>query len=218
MSVNAGYRAVLFDFGGVFTTSPFEAFARYEAEHGLPKDFIRQTNARNHHDNAWAKMERNDVTVDEFAVLFEAETAEQGYPVSGHDVLPLLAGDLRPEMVRALDLVNVHYKTACLTNNMKAGSGPGMARTPEKAAAIAEVMTRFDFVVQSSEAGIRKPEQRFYEYACETVGIKPNEAVFLDDLGVNLKTARAMGMTTIKVSAAGQAISDLEEVLGLDLR
>lgn len=218
MNVSVSYRAVLFDFGGVFTTSPFEAFARYEAEHGLPKDFIRLTNAENHDDNAWAKMERSDVTIDEFATLFEEETAARGHPVNGGEILPLLAGDLRPEMIRALDLVNAHYKTACLTNNMRSGEGPGMARTPEKIAAVAEVMAKFDFVVQSSEAGIRKPEPRFYEIACETVGIAPGEAVFLDDLGVNLKTAKAMGMTTIKVNDAEQAIADLEGVLGLALR
>lgn len=218
MNSSVSYRAVLFDFGGVFTTSPFEAFTRYEAEHGLPKDFIRLTNAENHDDNAWAKMERSDVSLDEFAGLFEAETAARGHAVNGAEILPLLAGDLRPEMIRALDLVNAHYKTACLTNNMRTGQGPGMARTPEKIAAIAEVMAKFDFVVQSSEAGIRKPEQRFYEIACETVGIAPADAVFLDDLGVNLKTARAMGMTTIKVSDAGRAIADLEAALGMSLR
>ncbi len=218
MNESVPYRAVLFDFGGVFTTSPFEAFARYEAEHGLPRDFIRLTNAENHDGNAWARMERSDVSVDEFAVLFEEETRARGHPVNGAEILPLLAGDLRPEMIRALELVNARYKTACLTNNMRAGEGPGMARTREKAAAIAEVMAMFDFVVQSSEAGIRKPEPRFYEIACETVGVAPTEAVFLDDLGVNLKPAKAMGMTTIKVSDAGQAISELEGVLGMSLR
>lgn len=218
MRVPASLRAVLFDFGGVFTSSPFEAFARYEAEHGLPKDFIRLTNAKNHNDNAWARMERSDVTVAEFAALFEAETSAQGHPVNGAEILPLLAGELRPQMIRALDLVNSHYKTACLTNNMRAGAGPGMARGAEQAAAIEAVMAKFDFIVQSSEAGIRKPEPRFYEIACERVGVAPGEAVFLDDLGVNLKTARAMGMTTIKVTGAEQAIADLETVLGLSLR
>lgn len=217
MPADRVYRAVLFDFGGVFTTSPFEAFARYEEANGLPKNFIRLNNAANHHDNAWAKMERNDVSLDEFAELFEQETAARGHPVSGHDVLPLLAGDLRPEMERALDAVNAHYRTACLTNNMRTGQGPGMARSSETAAAIARVMKKFDVVVQSSEAGIRKPEPRFYEIACEQVGIAPGEAVFLDDLGVNLKPARALGMQTIKVLNEDQAIADLERVTGLSV-
>lgn len=211
-------RAVLWDFGGVILSSPFEAFNAYEAKRGLPKDFIRGVNTRNPHDNAWARLERGDVTTDAFAALFEAESGALGHPISGHDVLALLSGEVRPEMVAVLKRLKGRYKQACLTNNVRHGDGPGMARTPEKAAAIADIMMLFDQVVESSKAGVRKPEPRFYEIACELLEIKPVEAVFLDDLGINLKPAAAMGMRTIKVGAPDRAIAELEEVLGHPVR
>jgi putative hydrolase of the HAD superfamily len=213
-----GFRAVFWDFGGVFTTSPFVAFNRYEAERGLPKDFIRQNNARNPLGNAWAKMERNDITTDEFATLFEDETRELGHAVNGADILPLLAGDVQEEMVEALRRVRERYKTACLTNNMRTGKGPSMARDPKKAERIGEIMTLFDQVVESSHVGVRKPEPDFYRIACELMAVEPAETVFLDDLGINLKPAKAMGMTTIKVVSPDQALGELSQVLGLELR
>jgi putative hydrolase of the HAD superfamily len=215
---NTAIRAVLWDFGGVFTTSPFAAFTTYEAAKGLPKDFIRSINARNSDSNAWALMERNEVSRDEFGDLFATESKAAGHEVHGSEILPLLSGELQPEMVTALEIVAKSYKTACLTNNMRTGHGPSMSGDPDKAARIAKVMEIFGHVVQSSQTGIRKPEPRFYEIACEMLEITPAEAVFLDDLGVNLKPARAMGMTTIKVTGPDQAIGDLEAVLGISLR
>lgn len=212
------FKAVFFDFGGVFTSSPFEAFNRYEAERGLPRDFIRRLNAANPDANAWARLERNACTIDEFCTAFEAEARALGHEVSGREVLALLAGELRPEMVAALRRVRARYKTACLTNNVAMGEGPAMMRSPEKAAEIAEVMALFDAVIESSKVGVRKPEPAFYRLACEALGVEPGEVVFLDDLGVNLKPARAMGMTTVKVTSPGQAIAELEGLLGLPLR
>lgn len=212
------FKAVFFDFGGVFTSSPFEAFNRYEAERGLPRDFIRRVNARNPDANAWARLERNACTLDEFCAAFEAETRALGGELAGRDVLALLAGELRPEMVEALRRVRTRFKTACLTNNVAAGEGPAMMRTGEGAAEIAAVMALFDIVVESSKAGVRKPEPAFYRIACEAAGVAPGDVVYLDDLGVNLKPARAMGMTTIKVASASQAIGELETLLGLALR
>ena len=214
MSKHEPIRAVLWDFGGVILTSPFEAFNRLEEERGLPKDFIRGVNARNPHSNAWAKLERSEVDPAGFAKLFEAESAALGHPVSGHDVLARISGDVRPEMVVALRKVKARYKIACLTNNAKVGEGPGMTRNVDRTAQIAEIMTLFDAVIESSKVGIRKPEPRFYEIACETLKVRPTEAVFLDDLGINLKPAAAMGMRTIKVTAPAQALAELEAVLG----
>jgi putative hydrolase of the HAD superfamily len=211
-------RAVLWDFGGVILSSPFDAFAQYEAERGLPKDFIRRVNARNPHANAWAKLERGDATAEEFDAQFAAECAALGQQVRGRDVLALLSGDVRPEMVAVLKRLKGRYKLACLTNNVRHGGGPGMARTPDKARAIAEIMTLFDQVLESSKIGVRKPEPRFYEIACKLLQIQPTEAVFLDDLGINLKPAAAMGMRTIKVGDPAKAIAELEAVLGHPLR
>jgi putative hydrolase of the HAD superfamily len=203
-------RAVLWDFGGVILSSPFEAFNRYEAANRLPTDFIRSVNATNPDENAWALLERNDVTPEEFDALFANESEALGNRIPGADVLGLLSGDIRPEMVQALDrVIRAGYRTACLTNNVVGG---------EQRMEVGDVMVMFDHVVESSKVGCRKPEPRFYEIACELLGVDPDECVFLDDLGINLKPAKAMGMTTIKVGAAEPAIAELERVLGIDLR
>ncbi len=205
-------KAVLWDFGGVILSSPFEAFNHYEALHGLPADFIRSVNATNPHDNAWAKLERSDVSGAEFDALFADESEALGHRVPGVAVLGLLSGEVRPEMVALLDRVKAAgYKIACLTNNVTGAFG-----SAERAAEVGAIMARFDAVVESSKVGCRKPEPRFYEIACELLGVVPSDCVFLDDLGINLKPAAAMGMTTIKVASAEAAIRDLGAVLGFD--
>ncbi len=207
-------QAVLWDFGGVILASPFEAFNRYEQANALPTDFIRSVNTANPDNNAWARLERNDATPAEFDGEFATESEALGHRVPGRDVLALLSGEVRSEMVTALDkVIAAGYATACLTNNVVSDDSAKRAR-PE----VAAVMGKFDHVVESSKVGVRKPEPRFYEIACELVGAEPNQCVFLDDLGINLKPAKAMGMTTIKVAGADQAISDLESVLGIPLR
>jgi putative hydrolase of the HAD superfamily len=206
-------RAVLWDFGGVILSSPFDAFAAYEREAGLPEGFVRSINATNPDTNTWARLERSEVSIDEFPTLFEAEARALGGEVSGARILELLNGEIRPEMVAALVRVrNAGYRTACLTNNILASRG-GPA---ERERHVHEVMGLFDVVVESSKVGIRKPEKGFYAIACSSLGVAAGECVFLDDLGVNLKPARAMGMTTIKVVTPEQALTELGEVLGID--
>jgi putative hydrolase of the HAD superfamily len=205
-------RAVLWDFGGVILSSPFEAFRRYEAQRGLPKDFIRSVNAIEPHANAWARLERGELDHDAFDVEFGRESAALGHEVTGADVIALLAGEVREEMVTALDLVRAAgLRTACLTNNIAAPDGH------VERADVEAVLQRFDVVVESSKIGVRKPEPAFYATACDLLGVEPAECVFLDDLGINLKPAREMGMTTIKVGDAATAIRELEAVLGFDL-
>lgn len=207
--------AVIFDFGGVITSSPFEAFARYEKERGLPADIIRRTNAANHLENAWAKFERAEVDLDAFDELFAAESLALGAEVRGRDVLPLLSGDLRPEMVEALRRIKSRFKTGCITNNLPNNAiGSASGRTLY----VAEVMTLFDHVIESAKIGLRKPDPRIYQMMTAALGVEPNNCVYLDDLGVNLKPAREMGMTTIKVLNGAQAIADLETATGLALR
>jgi putative hydrolase of the HAD superfamily len=207
--------AVIWDFGGVLTSSPFEAFARFEVERGLPADIIRRTNAANHWENAWAKFERAEVDVDTFDQLFATESLVLGAEVRGKDVLPLLSGDLRPEMVEALRRVKAKFKTGCITNNLPAnaiGSAGG------RSLYIAEVMALFDQVIESAKIGLRKPDPRIYQMMVQALGVDPENCVYLDDLGVNLKPAREMGMNTIKVASASQAIGELEAATGLSLR
>lgn len=208
---------ILWDFGGVLTTSPFDAFNRYEDERGIPRDFIRGVNAVNHQDNAWARFESSRIDLDEFDRQFLAETTAAGHPIPGRDVVPLLGGDVRPQMVAALRRCKQDYAVACLTNNARAGAGAGMSSSAQQAAAVREVMALFDRVIESSKEGIRKPDPRIYALACERMGVEPQDVVYLDDLGINLKPARAMGMTTIKVVSEAQAIADLGAALGIEL-
>ena len=218
----AAYKAIIWDFGGVITASPFEAFNRYEAAQDLPNDFIRTINAQNPDTNAWARFERSDIDTTEFDTAFRAEALAAGHDVPGSDVLALLAGDIRPEMVAVLDGLKARgYRLACITNNVKTGAdetpNPGMAREPKKAAAIADVMARFEMVIESSIEGLRKPDPAIYQLACDKLGLQAHDCVFLDDLGINLKPARAMGMGTVKVLSAAQAIADLAALLGHEL-
>ncbi len=214
-AISRNIDAVLWDFGGVITTSPFEAFNRLEAERGIPKDFIRGINATNPKSNAWAQFESNTVSLDEFDELFARESAAAGHSIRGKEVIALLSGDVRPRMVDALKLCKAHFKIACITNNVKAGEGPGMSRDAVKAQAVAEVMALFDLVVESSVEGVRKPDPAIYALTCERLGIDSSRAVFLDDLGINLKPAKAMGMQTIKVLSTDQAIAALADATGL---
>ena len=212
------YKAVLWDFGGVITSSPFEAFNRFEENNDLPTDIIRSINSTNPDTNAWAQLESSSINVDEFDALFASEAGMKGYNIRGKQVLELLSGDIRPEMVKALELIRESRLIGCITNNVNTGAGPGMAKSEAKAAAISDIMSLFQVVIESSKVGMRKPDPRIYELACNEMGIVPSEAIYLDDLGINLKPARALGMSTIKVLSADQAISDLEELLGMPLR
>ena len=227
-------RAVLWDFGGVILTSPFEAFRRYESATGLPQDFIRTINSTNPHSNAWALLERSDISTKEFDELFAQESSARGHRVPGADVLALLSGDIRPNMVAALDaVIAAGFKTACLTNNMVTTNNDMVTTnndtvttndntvttsesSNERASELTAVMNRFDVIVESSKVGVRKPEPRFYEIACEMLDVTPGECVFLDDLGINLKPAAAMGMRTIKVADPVDAISQLAAITGID--
>jgi putative hydrolase of the HAD superfamily len=215
-------RAVLFDFGGVILSSPFEAFAEYERRNGLPEGIIRRLNSTNPDSNAWAKLERSEVDLGQFAELFSTEARDAGYDIDGAAVIGLLGGSVRPAMVEALRRCSERLVTGLLTNNFVSrdrGGDVDLAADPTgRAAQIAEIMSLFDGIVESSKVGVRKPDPHFYEMACELLGIEPHEAVFLDDLGINLKPARAMGMTTIKVVDPDVAIAELEHVVGFPLR
>jgi len=202
----------LWDFGGVILSSPFEAFNRYESEKGLPLDIIRTVNSTNPDSNAWALLERSDISPAEFDTQFASESEALGHRIPGADVLALLSGDVRPNMVAALDhVIASGFLTACLTNNV-------VVTTPDptpRQAEVAAIMKKFNHVVESSKVGCRKPEPRFYEIACELLNVSPTECVFLDDLGINLKPAAAMGMRTIKVGKPDIALEELSGHIGL---
>jgi len=223
MTIPMTIEAVIWDFGGVLTDSPFVAFNRFEAERGLPRDFLRSVNARDHLDNAWARFERSEIDIDAFDTAFRAESAAMGYPVNGKDVISLLARRIRPEMVKALKACKARLRVGCITNNVAAGEGPTMVSDDsENGAALAEavagIFALFDHVIESSKAGLRKPDPRIYLLACDALGVLPENAVYLDDLGINLKPARELGMTTIKVVRPEAALAELEAAVGFPVR
>jgi putative hydrolase of the HAD superfamily len=207
--------AVIWDFGGVFTTSPFEAFNRFEAERSLPRDFIRTVNATNPDANAWALFERNEVDAARFDALFLEESAALGHAVRGREVLPLLNGALRPRMVAALKACKARFKVGCITNNVVSEHSPGAAEGQRLAGAMANVLPLFDAVIESSKAGVRKPDPRIYLMMCELLGVEPKACVYLDDLGINCKPAAQLGMRAIKVVDVDQTLAELSDATGL---
>ena len=210
-------KAVFWDFGGVITTSPFDSFNIYEKENNLAKDFIRQVNATNPDNNAWAKLERNEIDILKFNDLFLAESSKLGYPIPGIEVISLLQGQLRPEMIGALKKIKGQLIQACLTNNISSPNEELSNENVSIAGKNDEVMSLFDFVIASSEQNVRKPDPDFYQLALEEANVRPNEVVFLDDLGINLKPARALGMHTIKVADASNALRELNDLLPIDI-
>jgi putative hydrolase of the HAD superfamily len=207
--MSSAFEAVLFDFGGVLADGPWEAFAGYERENSLPEGFVRGINTANPDSNAWARLERGEVGLDEFCDLFECEALLAGGKVDARALIACLGGSIRPAMLEAVRRCHGRFRTGLLTNNFVRVDGT------ERFDGLLEL---FDVVVESSAEGVRKPDPAFYLIACERLGVGPEACVFLDDLGINLKPARALGMTTIKVEDPGEALGALEEVLGMSLR
>jgi putative hydrolase of the HAD superfamily len=216
------FTTVIFDFGGVITASPFEAFNRLEAERGLPHDFVRRVNATNPDDNAWAKFERAEIDAAAFDALFADEARALGHELEGEAVLAVIAGAVRPAMVAALDtLKDRGFTIACITNNVPGGKmgirGAGMTRSAEAAIEVADIMARFAHVIESSKAGVRKPDPAIYLMMCEKLGVEPAECIYLDDLGINCKPASRLGMHAIKVTSGEQALADLSAAVEMQL-
>lgn len=207
--------AVVFDLGGVITESPMVAFAAYEAEAGLPDGLIRRLNSTDPDTNAWARYERRELDEAGFRAVFEAEAAAAGFPLDAGRVLAALHGDLRPEMVTAVQRLRAAgLPLALLSNNVA---------PMERTGRLGELLELFDAVVESSVEGVRKPEPAIYERALELLSqavgrpVAAADCAYLDDLGINLKPARAMGFTTIKVADPAAALVELSALVGLPL-
>jgi putative hydrolase of the HAD superfamily len=208
-------RAVVLDLGGVLTDSPLDAFAAYEAEASLPAGLIRRLNSTGPDTNAWARFERGELDVAGFRAAFEAEAAAAGHSVDAGRVLAALAGALRPAMVEAVRRLRAAgFPLALLSNNVA---------PMERTGPLGELLALFDAVVESSVEGVRKPEPEIYTRALqrlsEAVGrpVAAADCAYLDDLGINLKPARALGFTTVKVTDPAAALAELSALTGLEL-
>ncbi|MDA8884560.1 HAD-IA family hydrolase [Gammaproteobacteria bacterium] len=210
-------KAVFWDFGGVITTSPFDSFNAFEATNNLDKDFIRKVNSTNPDINAWAKLERNEIDIVEFNDLFFSESSSLGHGIYGIEVIKLLQGQLRPEMIKALKAIQGNLVQACLTNNIVSPETTLSDENVSIAGKNNEVMGLFDFVIASSEQNVRKPDPAFYHLALKEAKVDPEEAVFLDDLGINLKPAKTLGMHTIKVVNSQDALKELNSLLFINI-
>jgi len=212
------YKAVLFDFGGVFTTSPIQNFAVFERDHNLPERFIGEVIKANHHANAWARFERAEMDLAAFDEAFAAESKAAGFEIRGSELVKLLSLHFNHNMIDALARVKgAGYKTGCITNNLPKIDSKAMLAEREDRETVERIHSNFDHIIESSKAGVRKPEPRIYEMMCEALAVAPGDCIFLDDLGINLKPAQAMGMTTIKVpfGDVAPAIGELKRLLEL---
>ena len=205
------YKAIIWDFGGVITSSPFEAFNDFEKKNDLPLDLIRNINSENPDKNAWAKFESNIVSIEEFDELFYQEAKAKGYDVKGKEIIKLLSGSIRNNMVEFLKELKGTYKLGCITNNVKPLEKD--IREDSNAAASKEAMLLFDHIIESSKVGIRKPNPEIYKMSCNALKVNPSDCIYLDDLGINLKPARKLGMTTIKVIDPEEAIKEVRNLL-----
>jgi putative hydrolase of the HAD superfamily len=206
-------RAVIFDLGGVVLGSPLHAIARFEREQGIPDGFVNRVVARTGPEGAWGRLERGLLDVAGFVPVFEAECAEAGQPLSARALMERIgeAAAPRPDMLAAIGRIRARgLLAAALTNNWVGNDGD----TRSSGGLLRE---HFDAFFESAALGLQKPDPRIYQHACRELRIQPAEAVFLDDIGRNLKTARALGMTTIRVVDPQSALEELEGVLGFSL-
>ena len=205
--------AILFDFGGVITESPFEAFNVFERERGLPNDFIRKINSSHHDSNAWARLERGEITPDQFDGFFRQEALKNGQDIGGLEILKLVFTPIRTSMVSLVQTYKKDYQVACLTNNFPRTTTLERLVGTQRLDGWETIFEEFSYVIESAKIGYRKPEKHFFKIACSTIGVSPENTVFLDDIGSNLKPAKLMGMKTIKVTSENQAIADLRTAL-----
>ena len=204
---------VLFDMGGVVMDSPLHAIARYERAHGLPANAVNRAIAAAGESGAWARLERGELTAETFCAPFEADCRAHGVEVSGAAIMAAIAeaGVARPMMLEAIRRLRAHrLRVGALTNNWKR-TGPEDDVIPHR------LKDHFDVFIESRVVGLRKPDPKIYELACRELGVPPERTAFLDDIGGNLKPARALGMATIKVDTPEQALRELSALLGFDL-
>lgn len=205
-------RAVVFDLGGVVLGSPLHAIAAYERENGIPENFVNRVVAGTAPAGAWSRLERGEIDMSQFFADFEAECEQAGAKIDARAMFAAMAEASVPRPVMLDAIARIRGRgllTAALTNNW--------APAPASPSDAPDLRVHFDAFVESSVEGLRKPDPRIYELVCERIQTTPGDTVFLDDIGANLKPARALGMTTIRVVEPESALRELQDVLGFPL-
>jgi putative hydrolase of the HAD superfamily len=202
-------RAVIFDLGGVVIDSPLHAIQRYERELGIPEGVVNRVVVDTGPHGAWSRLERGEVSMPDFHRDFEAELLAVGHRISAATMMARIAEcGPRPAMLEAIRRIRGRgLRAGALTNNW----------ANERSEPTHDLKDLFDAFIESSKVGLRKPDPRIYRLACDALGVAPSEAVFLDDIGRNLKAARELGMRTIKVDAPAPALEELAQHLGFGL-
>jgi epoxide hydrolase-like predicted phosphatase len=204
------YQAVIFDLGGVVLGSPLHAIAHFERDCGIPEGFINRVVLESGSGGAWSRLERGKLGIEEFLTAFESDCEAAGRAISARALMERIAeaSQPRPAMLEAVRAVRARGLVAAALTNNWGGEGDGTRA----------LQPHFDVFIESSVLGLQKPDPRIYRHACRAIGIEPEQAVFLDDIGRNLKTARQLGMTTIKVTDPDAALAELEATLGFPVR
>jgi putative hydrolase of the HAD superfamily len=219
------FEAVIFDLGGVVLGSPLHAINRYEHHLGLAKNAINRVAAETAPQGAWSRLERGELPMEAFYTEFEQDCAQYGYEISARTMFEWMAAESLPReaMLQAIRTIRARgLRVGALTNNWAAAaesdpSDAGGDASSQRSDGTRDLRVHFDVFIESSVEGIRKPDPRMYQLACARLRVEPSRAVFLDDIGANLKTARALGLTTIKVDEPGAALALLERTLGFSL-
>ena len=201
--------AVIFDLGGVVLGSPLHAIARFEREHGIPEGFVNRVVVESGATGAWSRLERGEIDLERFYGDFEADCGRAGRRVPARPMMERIAASAgpRPAMLEAVARIRSRgLKTAALTNNW-GGEGDGTR----------SLRVCFDVFVESCVLGLRKPDPRIYRHTLAELEVDAGSAVFLDDIGRNLKPARELGIATIKVDDPDRALAELAALLGFPL-
>lgn len=210
--VDRTIEGVIFDLGGVVLESPLPAIAAFEADTGIPPRFIARLVLEGGDDGPWAQLERGELSPALFATAFSAQGDAAGHRVDAVALLRVIASTAVPRQTMVTAIVRLRAA------GLRVGALTNIWPMPDRAADLDAVKRSFDAVVESCLVRMRKPEPRIYELACRTLNVVPDRTIFLDDLGGNLKPARALGMTTVKVSEPTAALAELGRLTGITLQ
>ncbi len=203
-------KLILWDFGGVLTESPIKKFIEFEKENNLTPGTLVKINSHNKMNNAWAKLEKDLVNEKEFTELFleEAKNLNIKEEIDTNMVLNCLDVKLDKAMLDIFFKIKDKVPFACLTNNIPSHLNKNYNNTFEN------FKHNFEYVFESSKLGLRKPEEKMYKHVIQKIKLPPENILFIDDLGINLKPAKKLGFFTYKYVNITDTKNFLENILG----